>query len=90
MENKVLEILYLVSWKIRSKIFKSKKSSPIALVLQPHPIWRHNNNKVVVETFNILKKIIFLCRFDFRGSVEATVNWIMDKENKMQLQPGLA
>ena len=71
MENKVLEIFIPgPAGRLEAKYFKSKKNtSPIALVLQPHPQYGGTmNNKVVVETFNIFKENNFsVCRFNFRG-----------------------
>ena len=83
MENKVLEIFIPgPAGRLEAKYFKVKNTSPIALVLQPHPQYKTMNNKVVVETFNIFKENDFsVCRFNFRGALEATVNSIMDKEN---------
>ena len=45
MDNKILEIFIPgPAGRLEAKYYKSKKStSPIALVLQPHPpVWRHN------------------------------------------------
>ena len=55
MDNKILEIFIPgPAGRLEAKYFKSKKNtSPIALVLQPHPQYGGTmNNKVVVETFN--------------------------------------
>ena len=71
MENKIDEIFIPgPAGRLEAKYFKSKKNtSPIALVLQPHPQYGGTmNNKVVVETFNIFKENNFsVCRFNFRG-----------------------
>ena len=71
MENKIDEIFIPgPAGRLEAKYFKSKKNtSPIALVLQPHPQCGGTmNNKVVVETFNIFKENNFsVCRFNFRG-----------------------
>ena len=56
MDNKILEIFIPgPAGRLEAKYYKSKKStSPVALVLQPHPQYGGTmNNKVVVETFNI-------------------------------------
>ena len=53
MENKILEIFIPgPAGRLEAKYYKSKKNtSPIALVLQPHPQYGGTmNNKVVVET----------------------------------------
>ena len=55
MDNKILEIFIPgPAGRLEAKYFKSKKStSPIALILQPHPQYGGTmNNKVVVETFH--------------------------------------
>ena len=71
MDNKVLEIFIPgPAGRLEAKYFKSKKStSPIALVLQPHPQYGGTmNNKVVVETFNTFMENDFsVCRVNFRG-----------------------
>ena len=54
MDNKILEIFIPgPAGRLEAKYYKSKKpTSPIALVLQPHPQYGGTmNNKVVVETF---------------------------------------
>ena len=71
MENKIDEIFIPgPAGRLEAKYFKSKKNtSPIAIVLQPHPQYGGTmNNKVVVETFNVFKENNFsVCRFNFRG-----------------------
>ena len=71
MENKVFEIFIPgPAGRLEAKYTKSQKStSPIALVLQPHPQYGGTmNNKVVVETFNVFKDNNFsVCRVNFRG-----------------------
>ena len=71
MENKILEIFIPgPAGRLEAKYFKSKKNtSPIALVLQPHPQYGGTmNNKVVVETFNTFVDNNFsVCRVNFRG-----------------------
>ena len=54
MENKIIEIFIPgPAGRLEAKYYKSKKNtSPIALVLHPHPQYGGTmNNKVVVETF---------------------------------------
>ena len=71
MDNKILEIFIPGPvGRLEAKYFKSKKNtSPIALVLQPHPQYGGTmNNKVVVETFNTFMDNDFsVCRVNFRG-----------------------
>ena len=71
MENKVLEIFIPgPAGRLEAKYFKSKKNtSPIALVLQPHPQYGGTmNNKVVVDTFHTFMDNDFsVCRVNFRG-----------------------
>ena len=58
MESKISEIFIPgPAGRLEAKYFKSKKStSPIALILHPHPQYGGTmNNKVVVDTFNIFK-----------------------------------
>ena len=66
-----MKFLYLVQLvDLEAKYYKSKKNtSPIALVLQPHPQYGGTmNNKVVVDTFNVLWKMIFqYVGVNFRG-----------------------
>ena len=73
MDNKILEIFIPgPAGRLEAKYFKSKKNtSPIALVLQPHPQYGGTmNNKVVVETFNIFKENNFsVCRFNFSTGI---------------------
>ena len=71
MDNKILEIFIPgPAGRLEAKYYKSKKpTSPIALVLQPHPQYGGTmNNKVVVETFNTFVENNFsVCRINFRG-----------------------
>ena len=71
MDKKILEIFIPgPAGRLEAKYFKSKKNtSPIALVLQPHPQYGGTmNNKVVVETFNTFMNNDFsVCRVNFRG-----------------------
>ena len=71
MENKILEIFIPgPAGRLEAKYFKSQKiTSPIALVLQPHPQYGGTmNNKVVVDTFHAFMDNGFsVCRVNFRG-----------------------
>tara|TARA_B100000674_G_scaffold402602_1_gene348598 strand:- start:288 stop:944 length:657 start_codon:yes stop_codon:yes gene_type:complete len=71
MENKVVEIFIPGPvGRLEAKYYKSKKkTSPIALVLHPHPQYGGTmNNKIVVETFNTFMDNEFsVCRVNFRG-----------------------
>ena len=71
MENKIVEIFIPgPAGRLEAKYFKNQKiTSPIALVLQPHPQYGGTmNNKVVVETFNTFMENDFsVCRVNFRG-----------------------
>ena len=71
MDSKISEIFIPgPAGRLEAKYFKSKKStSPIALVLQPHPQYGGTmNNKVVVETFHAFMENDFsVCRVNFRG-----------------------
>tara|TARA_B100000965_G_scaffold314229_1_gene274280 strand:- start:1157 stop:1813 length:657 start_codon:yes stop_codon:yes gene_type:complete len=71
MENKVIEIFIPgPAGRLEAKYYKSKKkTSPIALILHPHPQYGGTmNNKVVVETFNTFMDNEFsVCRVNFRG-----------------------
>mgnify|MGYP001353162034 CR=1 FL=1 len=71
MENKVVEIFVPgPAGRLEAKYYKSKKkTSPIALILHPHPQYGGTmNNKVVVETFNTFMDYEFsVCRVNFRG-----------------------
>ena len=54
---------------MRQNIIKVKNTSPIALVLHPHPQYGGTmNNKVVVDTFQTFMDNDFsVCRVNFRG-----------------------
>ena len=71
MENKVLELFITgPAGRLEAKYYKSKKkTSPIALILHPHPQYGGTmNNKVVLETFNVFMENEFsVCRVNFRG-----------------------
>ena len=71
MEDKVVEIFIPgPAGRLEAKYYKSKKkTSPIALILHPHPQYGGTmNNKVVVETFNTFMDNEFsVCRVNFRG-----------------------
>ena len=71
MENKVIEIFIPgPAGRLEAKYYKSKKkTSPIALILHPHPQYGGTmNNKVIVETFNVFMENDFsVCRVNFRG-----------------------
>ena len=71
MDSKILEIFIPgPAGRLEAKYFKSKKNtSPIALVLHPHPQYGGTmNNSVVAETFNTFMDNNFsVCRFNFRG-----------------------
>ena len=69
MDNKILEIFIPgPAGRLEAKYYKSKKNtSPIALVLQPHPQYGGTmNNKVVVDTFHAFMDNDFsVCRVNF-------------------------
>ena len=71
MESKISEVFIPgPAGRLEAKYFKSKKNtSPIALVLHPHPQYGGTmNNKVVVDTFNTFMENNFsVCRVNFRG-----------------------
>ena len=71
MENKIDEIFIPgPAGRLEAKYFKSKKStSPVALVLQPHPQYGGTmNNKVVYNLHYSFFNMGFSClRFNFRG-----------------------
>ena len=71
MDNKILEIFIPgPAGRLEAKYYKSKKNtSPIALVLNPHPQYGGTmNNKVVVDTFHVFMENDFsVCRVNFRG-----------------------
>ena len=71
MENKILEIFIPgPAGRLEAKYYKSKKStSPIALILHPHPQYGGTmNNKVIVDTFHTFVENGFsVCRVNFRG-----------------------
>ena len=71
MDNKIVEIFIPgPAGRLEAKYYKSKKStSPIALVLHPHPQYGGTmNNRVVQETFNVFVKNGFsVLKLNFRG-----------------------
>ena len=71
MDNKILEIFIPgPAGRLEAKYFKSKKNtSPIALVLQPHPQYGGTmNNRITYETYNCFYKNGFsVIRINFRG-----------------------
>ena len=71
MENKIIEVFFPgPAGRLEAKYFKSNKpTSPIAIVLQPHPQYGGTmNNKIVVELFQTFMENNFsVCRFNFRG-----------------------
>ena len=71
MDSKITEVFIPgPAGRLEAKYFKSKKNtSPIALVLHPHPQYGGTmNNSVVAETFNTFMDNNFsVCRFNFRG-----------------------
>jgi len=71
MDNKVVETFIPgPAGRLEAKYYKSKKkTSPISLILHPHPQYGGTmNNKVVVETFNTFMENEFsVCRVNFRG-----------------------
>ena len=71
MDNKIIEIFIPgPAGRLEAKYFKSKKNtSPIALILQPHPQYGGTmNNKVVVDAFHVFVDNDFsVCRVNFRG-----------------------
>ena len=70
-DNKIVEIFIPgPAGRLEAKYYKSKKNtSPICLVLHPHPQYGGTmNNKVVVETFQTFMNNDFsVCRVNFRG-----------------------
>ena len=70
MESKISEVFIPdPQVDLRRNILKVKNTSPIALVLHPHPQYGGTmNNKVVVDTFNTFMENNFsVCRVNFRG-----------------------
>ena len=71
MDNKIVEVFIPgPAGRMEAKYYKSNKlTSPIALVLQPHPQYGGTmNNKVVVDTFHTFMENEFsVCRVNFRG-----------------------
>ena len=71
MKQKSIEIFIPgPSGRLEGKYFKnSKKNSPVAVILQPHPQYGGTmNNRIVQETYNIFVKNNFsVLRINFRG-----------------------
>ena len=71
MDSKIVEIFIPgPAGRLEAKYYKSKKNtSPICLVLHPHPQYGGTmNNKVVVDTFQTFMNNDFsVCRVNFRG-----------------------
>ena len=71
MDNKITEIFIPgPAGRLEAKYYKSKKStSPVVLILHPHPQYGGTmNNKVVVDTFQtFLDNDFSACRVNFRG-----------------------
>ena len=71
MDNKIVEVFIPgPAGRLEAKYYKSNKTtSPIALVLQPHPQYGGTmNNKIVVDTFHAFMENEFsVCRVNFRG-----------------------
>ena len=71
MDSKIIEIFIAgPAGRLEAKYYKSKKNtSPVALVLHPHPQYGGTmNNKVVVDTFHTFMDNDFsVCRVNFRG-----------------------
>ena len=71
MDNKIVEIFIPgPAGRLEAKYYKSSKNtSPIALVLQPHPQYGGTmNNRIVYETYNSFYKNNFsVIRINFRG-----------------------
>jgi alpha/beta superfamily hydrolase len=86
MDNKILEIFIPgPAGRLEAKYFKSKKNtSPVALVLQPHPQYGGTmNNKVVVETFKTFMENDFFkfVELILEVLVKVMANLIMVKES---------
>ena len=71
MDSKIVEIFIPgPAGRLEAKYYKSKKNtSPIALILHPHPQYGGTmNNKVVFDTFHVFMENDFsVCRINFRG-----------------------
>ena len=70
-DNKIVEVFIPgPAGRLEAKYYRSKKNtSPICLVLHPHPQYGGTmNNKVVVDTFQTFMNNNFsVCRVNFRG-----------------------
>ena len=90
MDNKILEIFIPgPAGRLEAKYYKSKKNtSPIALVLQPHPQYGGTmNNKVVVDTFHTFMDNDFsVCRVNLEVLVKVMESLIMGKVNLRMLR----
>ncbi len=71
MDNKITEIFIPgPAGRLETKYYKSNKNtSPIALILHPHPQYGGTmNNKIVVDAFHAFMENNFsVCRVNFRG-----------------------
>ena len=71
MDSKILEIFIPgPAGRLEAKYYKSKKNtSPVVLILHPHPQYGGTmNNKVVVDTFQtFIENDFSACRVNFRG-----------------------
>ena len=89
MDNKIEEVFIPgPAGRMEAKYYKSNKiTSPIALVLQPHPQYGGTmNNKVVVDTFHTFMENEFsVCRVTLEALVKVMVNLIMAKVNWQML-----
>jgi len=89
MDNKIFEIFIPgPAGRLEAKYYKSNKNtSPIALVLQPHPQYGGTmNNKVVVDTFHVFMENDFsVCRVNLEVLVKVMEILIMVKENWLTL-----
>ena len=70
-DNKIVEVFIPgPAGRLEAKYYKSKKhTSPICLILHPHPQYGGTmNNNVVVDTFhNFMENGFSVCRVNFRG-----------------------
>jgi len=83
MDNKIVEVFIPgPAGRMEAKYYKSEKiTSPIALVLQPHPQYGGTmNNKVVVKQFHTFREMNFqFVELTLEVLVKVMVNLIMDK-----------
>ena len=90
MDSKISEIFIPgPAGRLEAKYFKSKKNtSPIALILHPHPQYGGTmNNNVVVNTFNVFMENNFsVCRVNLEELVKVMENLTMVKVNLLMPQ----